>query len=120
MKIINIVLTLIFILFAAVQYNDPDPFLWGIWYIAIAIISGMAVAKKYNKLFILFCITIGVIWMGTLTPHFLEWINLGMPSIVESMKVTKPHIEYTREFLGLLISVLVLIFQYTQSQKQAV
>ena len=120
MKIINITLTIVFIIFAILQFNDPDPFLWSLWYFVIAIISGMAIWKKYSKPFIKFCIFLGIVWIGTLIPKFLEWVNLGMPSIIDTMKVTEPHIEFTREFLGLIISLLVLIFQFTQSQKKAV
>ena len=29
---------------------------------------------------------------------------MGAPSIVESMKADKPYVEFTREFLGLLVA----------------
>ena len=46
MKVINIILTLLFILFAAVQLNDPDPWLWVAIYGLVAGVSGFAIFQK--------------------------------------------------------------------------
>ena len=42
MKLFNYLFVLIFILFAAVQYNDPDPYLWIPIYIYVAFICWKA------------------------------------------------------------------------------
>lgn len=47
--------------------------------------------------------------MLTLLPGALDWIQDGMPSIVESMKASSPYIELVREFLGLGIALLVIL-----------
>lgn len=49
-----------------------------------------------------------LIWMGTLFKDFIHWIQMGMPSIVDEMHTTKPHIELVREFLGLLLAMIGL------------
>jgi hypothetical protein len=43
---------------------------------------------------------------------------MGMPSIVEHMKAEAPHIEYTREFLGLILAGSTLAFYYFQGRRQ--
>ena len=118
MKIVNGILTLIFILFAAVQINDPDPIQWIIIYGIVAVISGLAIVGKYNKSIILFVISVCIIWMATLIHGVVDWVNNGMPSITGAMKAESPHVEYLREFLGLLIALLVLIFHYFRAGKK--
>lgn len=120
MKIFNGILTIIFILFAALQINDPDSGLWIIFYAAIAAISGFAAVGKYNPTIVLAVTFLCILWMATLLPAVFEWIGLGMPSITGSMKAESPYIEYVREFLGLLISLAALLFLYFQAKKKAV
>jgi uncharacterized membrane protein len=118
MKIFNGILTILFILFAAVQFNDPDPIVWVIIYSAVAVISGFAVVGKYNKNVIVTVIGICIVWMLTLVPGVVDWIEEGMPSITGSMKAESPYIEYLREFLGLFIALLALVFHYFQARKK--
>lgn len=118
MKIVNAILTILFLLFAAVQLNDPDPWLWVALYSYVAIISALAFFKNYNKYAILIGITVSGIWLINLLPDFITWIQGGAESIVDSMKAEKPHIELTREFLGLILVILVLAFQYRSFVKQ--
>lgn len=117
MKIINIILTLLFILFAYFQYNDPDPWLWIAVYLYIALVSGLAAAKIYNTWLIRIGLLGCIVGLGILLPDFLDWLNSGAESITQSMKAEKPHIELTREFLGLLICGLVLGWHLWQSGK---
>ncbi len=117
MKIANGILTLLFILFAVVQFNDPDPYYWIAIYSAVALISGFAVVGKYNKNIILTVIGVCIIWMFTLIPGVIDWMEKGMPSITGSMKAESPHVEYLREFLGLFIVLLALGFHYFQARK---
>lgn len=42
MRIVNAVLCLLMVLFAAVQYNDPDALFWGVIYGAAAVWCGLA------------------------------------------------------------------------------
>lgn len=117
MKILNLVLTALFALFAYFQLNDVDPWGWTSLYGAVAIVSGFAAFDKYNRYVILGLIAICVIWFLYLIPEFVNWINMGMPTITGKMKATEPHIEYTREFLGLFICIGALLFHYRRSKK---
>ncbi len=116
MKIINLILTLVFALFAAVQYNDPDGFMWIVLYLATAIVSGFAVAGKYNLPVLLFGIMVCVIGIGLFLPDFIDWIKGGADSITKSMKTDEPHIELVREFLGLVIVLGTFVFHYLKAK----
>jgi len=118
MKIINLILAIIFILFAVVQYNDPDPWMWIGLYTFIAIVSGMAFFGKYHRGLLSFGMGFCFVYLIMLLPDFINWLQGGAESIVGSMKADKPHIELTREFLGLAICLAALIFHWRSSQRK--
>jgi len=117
MKIFNFILAGLFLLFAGWQLNDPDSFLWVIWYAFIAGICAFAAFGKYNTWLNRVAIFASIAWMATLIPDFIEWLKMGAPTITGAMKAEAPHIELTREFLGLLISLGILIFQFSSGKK---
>ena len=110
MKILNLLLCALFILFAAVQYNDPDPWGWMLLYFFVAAMFGLAAFGQYYRPALIAGLVVCIIWMATLIPDFLEWIKIGMPNIAEHMKAETPYIELTREFLGLVICIVGLGF----------
>jgi hypothetical protein len=73
----------------------------------ICIFAGLEVKLSQNiiKLGLVACIAV---WCLVLLPEFYAWIQMGMPTITGSMKAEEPHIEYTWEFLGLVLCVVVL------------
>lgn len=117
MKILNIILAVLFVVFAVVQFNDPDPFFWVAIYLLVATICGLAAVGRYHRILILMGLAICGIEIFTLFPEFMNWINGGMPNIAGEMKTEEPHIELMREFLGLVICAGALTFQYVQSRK---
>ena len=116
-KNLNIGLAVLFVIFAVVQFNDPDPFFWVAIYLLVATVCGLAAVGQYRKILILFGLAICAFELAALFPDFMNWINSGMPNIASEMKTEEPHIELTREFLGLLVCIGVLGFQYFQSRK---
>ena len=111
MKVIKIVLALLFILFAAVQYNDPDPWLW----IAIyGLTAGLFIANIsgwYNKRVLWVLFVVGVAYSLTYIGGVIDYIGMGEPgAIIETMKAEKPYIEETREFFGMWIVIAAIGF----------
>lgn len=117
MKIINLLLTIVFALFALFQYNDLDAWNWIMLYLFVATVSFFAFREKYNKGILMISLILMLLWMGTLFGGFWNWIQDGMPSIVDEMQANSPYIEIVREFLGLLISFITISFHYFQSRK---
>lgn len=120
MKIFNLVLAVIFTLFAAVQLNDTpgDILFWFVLYAAIALISGFAAFNRYNMWVILLGLAVVVFELFRQFPGFAQWISMGMPSIVDEMKASTPYVELAREYLGLVICLIVLIFHYARYAAQ--
>ena len=112
MKITNLILAAIFLLFAYFQVNDPDPYLWMILYFFMSAVCLFSAYGRLNKYMIWAGIVGCSIWFILLLPEFINWINMGMPNIAGQMKAEEPHIEFTREFLGLGICLAVLFWQF--------
>lgn len=114
----HIIVTILFVLFGIVQYNDPDGWKWIILYLIVGGIVGFGTVGKRDKTVILAIMGLVGIWFLTLIPDFIYWVQMGMPTIVETMKVEAPHIELTREFLGLGICLAALWWQYRLVKKE--
>ena len=104
MKIIYWTLAVLFTLFALVQYNDPDPVQWILLYSGPAVFYTMAAMGRQYRPLIWIWLAVSLVWALTYLPDFWHWFQMGMPSIVETMKADKPYVELTREFLGLVIA----------------
>lgn len=111
-KFINIFLFVLFTLFAVLQLNDPDPWHWFLLYGCVALISLISVFKVIPKLLILFFILGLLIYSGIHFRYFIEWIQIENKSeIFGEMVYDKPYLEGTREFLGLVLAAIALMFQ---------
>ena len=113
MKVLNIIFVILFIFSAALQYNDPDPSVWISIYLYGALLCYLALKRKYNySLYIIGLVvyTGYAIYLLFEKNGVLSWANdYDAENIVQSMKATKPWIEETREFFGLLMLIVALI-----------
>lgn len=119
MKILNLSLAAIFLLFALVQLNDSpgDILFWLLMYTFVAVISAFAAFKKFNMWAILLGLAIVVYELFRKFPTIAQWVSDGMPSIVEEMQASSPYIELAREYLGLVLCLIVLLFHYIRYSK---
>jgi hypothetical protein len=101
-------LAALFVLFAFVQLNDADPWPWFALYMLVAALLVASALGYYRAWAIYAGLAVIAIWMVSILPEFIRWVRMGMPSITGKMKATEPHIEYAREFLGLLLSGITL------------
>lgn len=118
MKIFKLSLSLLFVLFAVVQLNDPDPWGWFAMYLYVAALFGFAAFGKAHNYAFLAGLAVILIWAATLVPDFITWFKMGMPTITGSMKAESPHVELTREFLGLLIAGTAIGWLYISHRKR--
>ena len=121
MKITSSLFTLLFLLFAAVQINDPDPFYWILIYLVMATFSILAFMDQYYPKLLLVAIGGYGFAAWGLLPGVGEWLSSENPALLldNVAKMEHPFIEEAREFLGLLICLAVLILYYARSQRTA-
>ncbi len=116
MKLFNYLFVFIFITFAALQYNDLDPYLWIPIYFYPAILCFLAAREKFNKNayvggFIFF--SIYAIYKLLDQNGVIDWLRFHNASnIAATMKADQPWIEESREFFGLVIIIIVLLINY--------
>lgn len=112
-RIVKLVLAIIFLLFAVLQYNDPDPLLWMVIYGYTAILLILPIKTLVFSRVVLASVVLGCIYACFYIPGVYQWLTSGnLSSIAESMKVDKMYIEETREFFGLLIAIVALAYHY--------
>ena len=122
MKVFNIIFCLLFLLFAGLQYNDPDPFLWiAIYVYAAGICWLMFMRRHYPRLVLAGIVLLGIyaLYKVFVPNGLLDWITKHRAEdIAATMKAEKPWIEETREFFGLLIVIVVLTADYLYIRKK--
>lgn len=113
---LKIILFILFFTFGVVQLNDPDPLLWACsyWYISFLIL--LRHFKKDSSWTYYLGGAFYVGYLGLLIPEFLNWLRLGMPSIVNEMSAKAPYVEFAREFFGLLICLTYIVVVLRQKK----
>lgn len=123
MKVFNIIFCLLFIVFAALQYNDPDPYVWMPIYLYAAVLCWLAAKGRYFTKAYLLGIAAYLIYAAYLAfvkNGLLDWISQHhAENIAETMKAEQPWIEQSREFFGLIILIVVLAINYFIAQKKS-
>ena len=113
MKVFNIFIIVVFIIFAALQYNDPDPYVWMPIYLYAALLCYWAIKRKYKPVLYYIGLAAYLAYAAYLffdKTGVLNWVNgHHAENIAQTMKANKPWIEETREFFGLMIVIFVLL-----------
>ncbi|MEJ7767559.1 MAG: transmembrane 220 family protein [Chitinophagaceae bacterium] len=120
LSVLNGIFFFSFILFAYVNLNDKDSWLWVPIYLVAAICCGLAAFGYLYPWVYLVAMVFYIIYAVRLffeKDGVRDWIvKYKNPSIVETMQATKPYIEKTREFFGLLIVIGALAMNYFTSR----
>ena len=99
--VLNAIFLIIYLLCAAVQYNDTDAILWICWYLAAA---GMCIVEfrlepprwPHRVL-----TAVSVAWIGTLLPSIVGQVSVE--DIFASIAMRTNAVEQAREIGGLLL-----------------
>lgn len=117
MKWAHLSISVLFLVFAIVQWNDPDAFIWILMYMVVSAIAFLAY-KGQHYLWLNAGITaILIVSLLFYIPDVMDWFGDGMPNIADSMQASSPYIELVREFFGLLISLVAMTFYLVISKK---
>ena len=125
MKVFNIIFCVIFIIFAGLQYNDPDPYVWMPIYLFSALCCGLAAGHRFYPRWYIAGIIIYLVYAVYLfftKDGVVDWVTQHQAeNIAQTMKAGKPWIEDTREFFGLFICIVALAinFFYSRSKTRA-
>ena len=111
----------LFVIFAALQYNDPDFYIWVAIYFIVAVVIWLYGRGTFNLRVFQALLGLYILGMISYYPEVISWIQNGTPSITGSMKAESPFIEFMREFLGLGICAVALgYYCYLASKKAAI
>lgn len=120
MKVLNLLLAVLFLVFAFVQINDPDPVVWILIYGATAVTCILAAFRQYYLPILIGLLVIFAGYSLVFLPGVGDWLQSPDKALLfdDIAKMQHPYIEESREFLGLFICVLVLIMHLVHSRKR--
>jgi len=119
MKVVNFILAFLFLVFAFVQVNDPDPVLWILIYGNLALLCVLAMFKMRYVSWIVATIVLYSIYATRLATSAWEWFQSPDRSLLfdDIAKMQYPYIEETREFLGLIICMVAAVIHLLTNRK---
>lgn len=100
LRVISIFMAAVFLLALVVQYNDPDPLLWIILYLAPLVLSIFAATGRYYRSSLgvaALYVVLAVIW----SPN---WRNVGSNAWQPHMAMMDADTERAREVVGLFVA----------------
>lgn len=108
-KFLSVCAVILFLLFAFVQLNDPDAFVWTTFYLLCASIPLLALFDRCYFYFNASILMLVVIMAARYFPGFLEYLPQAKSEpLMQGMNTQKPYIEETREFLGSCLVIAIL------------
>lgn len=114
MKYLALFFTLVFILFAGWQYNDPDPILWIPIYGVSAYVSWQCYRGKVNQELLLVLLILAVTAAINSWQQMTAWEGV----ITDSIAMKTVNQELARESLGLGICAAVFLLYYGWAKMQ--
>ena len=115
--VVNIFLALVFILFAIVQLNDPDPVIWFSIYLLTAVLCAVSIFRKLPLALLYGFGLVLLFYAATHLEFAVEWIlSENKSELFGEMQEDKYYLEGTREFFGLLIAIAALAFLVKQQK----
>lgn len=122
MKVFNIIFSILFLISAGLQYNDPDPYVWMPIYLYGTVLCWLAFRNRYYPKALVAGIIVYAVYAVYLffaNDGVLDWMQKHhAENIAGSMKATNPWIEETREFFGLIILIVVLAVNFFYAKRK--
>ena len=116
LTILNIIFFLSFLVFGYLNLNDKDSWLWVPIYVLAAVLCGLVPLGMVFPTVYLIAMgfyLIYAVFLFVAKDGVWDWITkYKSQSLVQSMQATKPYIEQTREFFGLLIATGAIAINY--------
>lgn len=118
MRAFCLIIAAVSLLCAALQYNDPDPLLWGAYYLALGLFAilcsfGLRLRFGFISLVMASLLLLGGTWPGV--QQYLG--NKDGQTLANAMSKEYPYIEQTREFGGAAIGLAAAISCFLVAQR---
>ena len=111
-KIKNLILFILFVIFAILQLNDPDGLLWFSIYFIVSLICLYNTFRAIPKSILILSITVLITYSTFHFSLFIDYLYTeNKEEIFGEMVYDKPYLEGTREFIGLLLAALGIMYQ---------
>ena len=121
LTILNVIFSVAFIVFAWFNLNDRDSWLWVPIYLVAAVLCGLAAFNYFFVVISIIAVSFYLIYAIVLffvKDGVRDWITkYNAQHIAQTMQATKPYIEKTREFFGLLIISAALLINIIAGMK---
>ncbi|MFN6945236.1 MAG: transmembrane 220 family protein [Cytophagaceae bacterium] len=119
MKYASLFLCILFFGFVAVQYNDPDPYVWMPIYGFASVMCWLSFKGKYHTPILL---TSAVLYFLGGLYHFpsdiMQYIQAELSQ--KSMAMNVLGVEEAREAFGLMIAGIAMLFLYVLARKKKI
>ena len=112
----NVIMLLMFLFSAAVQFNDPDPLVWISIYSAAAVVCGLEIRRRAPAWAAVALALIALAWAGTLCSR-AHGVPLG--SLVAEWEMRDVRVEEAREMYGLTIVAVWMIVIASVGRRRA-
>ena len=100
----NIFFLVIYLLCAAVQYNDPDALPWVALYLSAAAMCAARLRKRLPEWLPKLLFIVSLLWMGALLPNIIGQVS--PQDIAASLSMQTTAVEEAREIGGLFLVAL--------------
>lgn len=100
----NIFFLVIYLLCAAVQYNDPDALPWVALYLSAAAMCAARLRKRLPEWLPKLLFIVSLLWMGALLPNIIGQVS--PQDIAASISMQTTAVEEAREIGGLFLVAL--------------
>ncbi|HTF20739.1 MAG TPA: transmembrane 220 family protein [Chryseolinea sp.] len=120
MRVVNFLLAVLFLVFAFLQINDPDPLIWILIYGAMAVVCIMAIFAFYPLRFMIVLLVAYMAYSFVYIDGVSEWLKRENKAALfdDLAKMEHWYIEEAREFLGLMICIVVLVIYILLARKR--
>jgi hypothetical protein len=120
MRSVCLIIAAVSLLCAVLQYNDPDPMLWGSYYSALGLFAilcgyGFKLRLGFISLVMASVLLLGSTWAGV-QQYFG---NQDGQTLANAMSKEYPYIEQTREFGGALLGLSAAVVCFSAGQRLA-
>ncbi len=97
----NVVMLLLFVGSALLQFNDPDPFAWTAVYAASAVMCGVELTGRLRAVYPMLLALTALAWAATIAPRVLGKVPFG--AMFAEFEMHDLGVEESREMYGLVI-----------------